>query len=454
MTGAMDPRKVFQHLRDTYLRYLETSFLFKDPDLQRQFRGILRDKSQPPLVRQPILEVSPRYKKGDTIEGLVRKGVVSDGFLQLDHGALPPQLYAHQERGLKRAIEKHRNLVVATGTGSGKTEVFLFPIFDYLFRERASGSISEPGARALLLYPMNALANDQIERLRGLLGEMPEVTFGRYTGETKYGFEEAHDLFVSRHGQEPLSNELICRDQMRETPPHILLTNYAMLEYLLIRPDDSPLFAGGRWRFIVLDEVHTYSGAMGIEIAMLLRRLKNRVADGRAGMLQCFATSATLGSGPRDKPKIAKFATDLFGEDFNENDVIEAEYELQSNMPEWGRGTSEGYRALREVLATTREPNPTELIEAAKEHFPSSLVDEVDPGHGDDDERCRLLLGGLLQGDGNVNALKSKLTNRQAVLLSELAEEEAAIDLVALSTYARVHDGRYQLLPAGACQRL
>jgi ribosomal protein S27AE len=235
---------------------------------------------------------------------------------------------------------------------------------------------------------------------------------------------------------------------MRETPPHILLTNYAMLEYLLIRPDDSPLFAGGRWRFLVLDEVHTYSGAMGIEIAMLLRRLKNRVADDRAGMLQCFATSATLGSGPRDNPKIAQFATDLFGEDFNENDVIEADYELQSNIPEWGRGTPDGYQALREVLRATREPNPTELIEAAQKHFPSGLVDKADPGHGDDDERCRALLGELLQGDGNVNALKAKLTKRHAVLLSELAEEEAAIDLVALSTFARVNDGRSQLLPA------
>ena len=115
---------------------------------------------------------------------------------------------------------------------------------------------------------------------------------------------------------------------MRSVPPHILLTNYSMLEYLMIRPDDSPLFDGGRgvhWRFIVLDEAHQYRGAKGMEMGMLIRRLKQRLAaGGRAEPFQCIATSATLssGEGEDDKRAVAQFARELFGEPFPPAGVI------------------------------------------------------------------------------------------------------------------------------------
>ena len=191
-----------------------------------------------------------------------------------------------------------------------------------------------PGG-ALLLYPMNALANDQLARLRKLLVNYPKITFGRYTGETEEPHFAALEKYRELYGTDPLDNELISREAMWASPPHILLTNYAMLEYLLLRPRDSVFFEGvssESWRFIVIDEAHTYAGARGIEIAMLLRRLKDRVVQGETGKIQCIATSATLGRVKDDYPAVAKFARDLFGEEFSwdegdpdKQDVVEGQ---------------------------------------------------------------------------------------------------------------------------------
>ncbi|MFV2072723.1 MAG: DEAD/DEAH box helicase [Thermoanaerobaculales bacterium] len=444
----MDPTEVYKHLRETYLRYLETSFFFKEPGLREEFRMVLRDKAQPPLVREPILEVSPAYKPGSSLQDLIDTGVLSTAFSAIASGALPDVLYVHQENAIRRAVQRGRNLVVATGTGSGKTEAFLIPILDRLLREIDDGTIAEPGVRALLLYPMNALANDQIDRLRSILSTLPEITFGRYTGETKYGLQEARDLFISRHGVDPQPNELICRDEMRETPPHILLTNYAMLEYLLIRPDDSALFGGEKWRFVVLDEVHTYSGAKGIEIAMLLRRLKDRVACSETGVIQCFATSATLGSSVEDHPRIAAFVSDLFGEEFSSDDVVEAEFSEQVLHESWGRGTAEGYRELRTVLGKPDEPRYPELVTATARFFPEVATEFNEVPASDDSARCRAFLGRLLSGDENLTRLRARLGSENAIELGMLGNQPGVLDLVALGAFARIGEIETRLLPA------
>lgn len=446
MTAAMDPIEVYRQLRDTYLRYLETSFFFKDSELQAQFGDLLRDPAEPPLVRQPILEVAPEYELGRSPSELVSAGLLSQCFARIA-SALPSRLYLHQERAIVRAIQDRRNLVVATGTGSGKTEIFLLPILEGLLREAESGSLRTPGVRALLLYPMNALANDQVQRLRALLAPLTEITFGRFTGETKETLSEARSAHLSRHGEEPLPNELIDRDTMRNTPPHILLTNYAMLEYLLIRPRDSPLFAGDTWRYVVLDEVHTYSGAMGTEIAMLLRRLKDRVATSNPRHMQCFATSATLGRGVEDHSRIARFASDLFGEPFRIEDVIEASYREPERPTTWGVGSPIGYAGLRRSWAA--DAGLAEVVSEAVANFPSAVVEAA--AHGLDpraSDARRRFLGCLLSGDANFQRLQSELRRHRAISLDERHEPAIDFNLLWLATDAISKETQNTLLTA------
>lgn len=187
-------------------------------------------------------------------------------------------LYVHQVRAIRKAVAG-RNYVVSTGTGSGKTECFLLPILNDILKEFEKRGPSD-GVRAMILYPMNALANDQLKRLRLLLKGI-DITFGRYTGDTEERESKALTKWKEENpGQTKLPNEIISREKIRKEPPNILLTNYSMLEYLLLRPEDAPLFGkafGGNWRHIAIDEAHVYSGALGTEIAYLLRRLKARI---------------------------------------------------------------------------------------------------------------------------------------------------------------------------------
>jgi hypothetical protein len=164
---------------------------------------------------------------------------------------------------------------------------------------------------------MNALANDQLDRLRRLLASIPEITFGRYTGDTPWTREKLSEEEVRRIAP----NERYSREEIRQHPPHILLTNFAMLEYLLLRPGDADIFRQQRLRYVVLDEAHTYTGAQGIDVALLMRRLQETF---RNAPLQFILTSATLTEGQSDeaKARIAGFGKQLTGAEFEPEDVI------------------------------------------------------------------------------------------------------------------------------------
>ena len=312
----IDPILFTRDLQNTFRRYLYTSNLICDSEDEMQDRFWNALQADGRILNGPFVHCTPAYKPGASLEELIRRPEgprLSEKFLSLPAAHFDPRrpLHSHQVEAIERA-GTGRNLIVATGTGSGKTECFLLPILQAIFA--APGA----GLRAIIVYPMNALANDQLERLRKLLAATPEVTFGRYTSDTP---NEVTD--EDRKAAGAPANERFSREEIRAKPPSILLTNFAMLEYLLLRPKDADIFDKHRLRFVVLDEAHSYAGAQGIEIALLMRRLKEYLGL-RVDALQFLLTSATIG-GPADTAKILGFANDLTGQTFAAEDLLRGE---------------------------------------------------------------------------------------------------------------------------------
>lgn len=329
----MNPIKLSTQLQQTLVSYLTTTFDVNRDGKEEKLAAFIRDSFNRPraLFAGPYLELTVPYQTAVSLQELTQVGVITPKLLQMpcfQEGRPVPinaPLYSHQAKALHKLCVEERNMVVSSGTGSGKTECFLIPILHDLLLDPT------PGVRAVLIYPLNALVNDQLDRLRLLLRNT-NITFGRYTSELEEKAERARkqmekewqEMEPARRNlfdQYPLPNEIIGRDQIQEQEnlPQILITNYAMLEYLLLRPQDSPLFNQGKWRFIVLDEAHTYAGAQGIEVGLLMRRLKHRLGR-KPGQTRCIATSATLTDD--DATDACQFAEALFGELFTPDDII------------------------------------------------------------------------------------------------------------------------------------
>ena len=343
--------KASKNISAKYRRYLKTMFDIKDSEYKKIFDKRLEENKI--FEKGPFLDVTNSFSKGKNLKELIEEGVVSKEFEKIERLYKIPSLYHHQEEAIRKAI-KGENLIVSTGTGSGKTETFLLPIINELLREKENGTLDD-GVRALIIYPMNALANDQIDRLRKTFIDYPDITFGCYTGQTKqYDKSTTHDRgaisqYKELNGkrmdeprlQNPLKNERLSRDSMKKNPPHILITNYAMLEYLMLRPEDNVFFDGPKannWKFVVLDEAHTYNGSTGIEVSMLLRRLLAKLNNKN---MQFILTSATLGD-EKSNDEVVDFANKLTSVKFKKENIIRAKridikeevtkYELDTNF--------------------------------------------------------------------------------------------------------------------------
>ncbi len=291
----MNPLLIARNLRTEYLKLLKTAFAPRQEDLAEAFRAEIEKDGF--LTREPFIALAQPYQHAPPIDDLsaearARFGVIAD------------RPYRHQAEACRRILEG-KPTVVATGTGSGKTEAFLMPIIDHCLREHREG---EDSVKAILMYPMNALANDQCNRIRKLL-DGTTVSFGRYTGETK--------IMGSRPADAP-ENERVLRAEFRTRPPDLLLTNYLMLEYMLMRKDGREILKNHRVRYIVLDEVHTYHGTLGTDVACLMRRLRDVLRKSTAKLDVVFiGTSATLQAGEEQDPKvgIAQFFGRLTGQE-------------------------------------------------------------------------------------------------------------------------------------------
>ena len=332
--------------RSTLIRYLLDAYPLKDPHLRAGFRELLEESGS--ITQEPYLEGTQPYKPGCTLRDLVEQGSLHPGVLDL----FPPdrKLYSHQESAIRSAVDG-KNIVVVTGTGSGKTECFSIPMINALLSNK------EPGVQVLILYPMNALVNDQVKRLRVLLcrqNSAQPIRFGFYTSRTKKKSSDAkeslrdeldaadpdelrelltdeqrNELENARHSdlvraalQRIRPIQALSREEIWDKPPQILVTNYSMLEHMLVRPRErSAIFeSSSNLRMVVVDEAHTYSGSTGSEVAILLRRFKAAVGVTQRGQIQGIATSASLGdlSLPETSQSILTFASNLLNEKFDE----------------------------------------------------------------------------------------------------------------------------------------
>ncbi|MBI5899705.1 MAG: DEAD/DEAH box helicase [Rhodocyclales bacterium] len=296
-----------RHLIGQYRSFIRSSYRLADPKLREQFEAHVDGAEV--LVKGPYVTLSRDFVAGMPLADVLASGC---GHRQLAGFHWPfgsAALFAHQEASL-RAVEAGRNIIVKTGTGSGKTESFLLPVLSGVLRLKQQGV---QGPKAILLYPMNALANDQLTRLRELVRDSGTgVSFALYTGDS----ERVAEVL----GEPVAGNEVNGREAIRRNPPDILLTNYKQLEFLLVRKADRVLF-GPALRYVVLDEIHSYRGALATELACLLRRLKAR-CDLAGGTLRCIGTSATVSQDAGGDEALASFASDLFDETFTAQDII------------------------------------------------------------------------------------------------------------------------------------
>jgi ATP-dependent helicase YprA (DUF1998 family)/very-short-patch-repair endonuclease len=301
----MDVFNLRDSLIDDYASYISSFIRIRDPKIKTYVDESI---DQGLLWPDPLIQLNPTFEPGSWIDGLCDEGVLHKECKQIFRRKQTPEdfgqqlrLHRHQEDAIRTA-RKGNNYILTTGTGSGKSLAYIIPIVDFILRN-GSGK----GVQAIIVYPMNALANSQRGELEKFLqfgysdGKGP-VTFERYTGQES--------------DQE--------KNRIMSKPPDILLTNYVMLELILTRPKDRDKLVNSAQglRFLVLDELHTYRGRQGADVSMLVRRVREAL---NARNLQCIGTSATLagaGSLNQQRAEVAEVATVLFGDKVQAENVI------------------------------------------------------------------------------------------------------------------------------------
>ena len=389
MPEQLDATRALADLRERFTDYVLDTLGPRDAGVRDGLRALWSDdpadESGYGLLSEPVVEAAFRFRSpGTSLEDLARQGLVPHELVRLAAAGsersglvVPPTvpLYQHQvdaigvarggegTRGGRRSVK--RDILVQAGTGSGKTEAFLLPLLADLLSEPPELR-SRPGVRAVIVYPLNALVNNQVERLERWLEnqERPDIKVALYTSQLDEDWKRAR-----RAGRRAPPCTLISREQVRGQrpsaavdvpigPPHVLVTNYSMLEYMLIRPQDAPVFEGGLLHSIVVDEAHVYNGTLAAELALLLHRVRARFGVG-AYAVRHYATSATLGTGDAERG-LRQFAAQLFGGDMDHVALITGHREPPEVPP--GALAQPDPPQLATVLATRMQPRRTTTL--------------------------------------------------------------------------------------------
>lgn len=479
----LTPTQAFEHIKESVIEYLETAYRISHGSVYAERAELLRQRGT--VAQAPFIEATPAFPTSRKLAALEREfpDKVPTGLSELVQHGVPVDrfdLYTHQEEALLAAYSDNPHLLVATGTGSGKTEAFLLPILADLLKETCSWPApisryargeynaqtdvwlpsrrheSRPAAiHGIVLYPMNALVNDQLSRLRRILarGDSPDwqrrnlngnvIHFGMYTSLTRvtgsYREKSRRDrlaeylqsveddwaklppeLCDTGFWPRPDSPEMLCRWDIQAAPPDILVTNYSMLEYMLVRPIENSIFTKTReWLTadpearltLVVDEAHTYTGAKGTEVAHLIRRLKERlgIAEGSPQ----FRAIATTASVPADQDnRLREFISDLFGEPQESFTLIRLGQQQKKGSAR--KATKQAFDAFSKFHQTF---NLQESLPAIKQ-----LAVDLDLGDVDTTQDSQVALHSVLADNLDVAWVRER-TARNATLLDQLAQE-------------------------------
>jgi ATP-dependent helicase YprA (DUF1998 family) len=525
--------ETISQIRAALQDYIEATYHIGHPDLVSQRRRLLDEEGV--LFRAPYIESTPRYTVERSFADLNLPEAARTLFAEMAHpkegeALLHDPLYSHQATALEAAINDGLSLVVTTGTGSGKTESFLLPILAKLATEArdAPNSFATSSLRAILMYPMNALVNDQLGRLRLLLGDRRvarlftdwsgrPARFARYTSRTLYpgvrtakkdqrrlrpierfyilllqqaadasspNHERAARLVTNLRGRgkwpakphlvewfglsgqrwqnrggefvravmRPEDPELLTRHEVLANPPDVLITNYSMLEYMLMRPLERPVFDSTRqWLqdnpnerlLLVVDEAHLYRGAAGAEVGLLLRRLRSRLAI-PPERLQVICTSASF----NDQGHAREFAAQLAGKSPRDFQTVQGELALR---PGEMKGTEADAKALADIplgefYDAADDASRVRAISGFLRYRGKDATDQLGPALYD------------ALHDFSPMSLLVNLTMKEAMLVDELGRaifatedrdlgDRAITSLIALGSVARRAEGEPGLLP-------
>lgn len=530
-------QEIADALRLRLQRYIEAAYHLRDKGVVAERRALLNEPGA--IAREPFLETTPSYELGASYEQLGLPGTIGSTLSELavwQPGlGIFPRPYRHQAEALEAFFRERQDLIVSTGTGSGKTETFLLPILGSLLEEAAARrtSFQLPGFRALLLYPMNALVSDQIARLRRIFGDERlsslfrtrygrHPRFGMYTSRTPYpgprdakrdsrhlkpllsyyldledaatregpkseasrlidelrarGRWPAKDLrgffgtpsgpWERRLRTQPGDRELLTRHEIQLSCPDILVTNYSMLEYMLMRPIERGIFEQTRrWLasdpanalILVVDEAHLYRGTAGAEVSYLIRRLQARLGIARS-RLRCILTSASLGPDETVEVDAVAFAEALTGSPASGGRSFQLVRGYREPRPPASPGSAAEAAALAALDQAALARRAADLGAATATirevgdalGWPPPPSDQV----ADAEPALRAHLYRQLHGSGPLELMIAETTGR-ATGLADLARmlfpgaapdtaRKATEALMALGTYA--HNGRRPLL--------
>ncbi len=328
--------RLAERICDEYTDFVRSFYTFSDQRIWEFVEEhIFRQRVLCPEV---LVQLNPNYEEGDSVKDLCDRGLLHPLCAEIfydENKSAPIRLFRHQQEAIQRAL-RQEHFVITSGTGSGKTLTYFIPIFNAVLNRNPE----ERSVRAIIVYPTNALVNSQkvaLERLKESFerrtGRSFPVRFAPYTGQETPEYKEA----------------------VRKNPPHILLTNYVMLELILVRPEERH-FVSEALEFLVIDELHSYRGRQGADVAMLIRRVRKRSGNDN---LLCIGTSATMvageGMGPEERRRaVAEFATKLFGVPVKPENVVEERLQrlFSSDIPTTPDALR---RALHEPLPETTD---------------------------------------------------------------------------------------------------